>query len=255
MHSQHTSRRQLPISGKWEAPIEGKATSAADGSALLTRVGWLSETSPEFQKGLLGSALWRTVEPGYVFNRAGDEQAGIWGIASGQINLTSGLGVSDSPIADVQLPGSWGGFGPIFLGRRAANAEPAIPSLLAFVHRTVLLGMLEQRPSWWMFMGRLSTLHTFRYGSAVGDLLISDARLRLVAVLLRLADCRHRNSALGLPIRLRLTQKQLADCANVSRQLVGPALHELEGMGAITIGYREIIIRKAERMRKLLDDS
>jgi hypothetical protein len=132
-HSQHTSRPKLPDSGKFETPMEWKATLAADGLWLLTRIDWMSETSPEFQKTLLAAALWRTLEPGYVFNRAGDEQADILGVASGQINLTSGLGVSDSPVADVQLPGSWGGFGPIFLGHRAANAEPAVASLLAFV--------------------------------------------------------------------------------------------------------------------------
>jgi len=102
-------------------------------------------------------------------------------------------------------------------------------------------------------MGRHSTLHTFRYASAVADLVNSDSRLHLIAVLLRLADCRHHNSKLGLPIRLRITQIQLAHCANVSRQLVGPLLKDLESMGAITLGYREIMIRHAESTRQLFD--
>lgn len=227
----------------------------ADGAALLRRIGWLSGTSPEFQKRLLGAAIWRSVEPGLVFNRAGDMQAGIWGVASGQVNLTSGLGASDSPSADIHLPGSWGGFGPIFLGHRGANAEPAVPSVLAFVPYRALLQILDRHPSWWMFMGRLSSLHAFRYGTAVGDLLITDSRRRLVAVLLRLADCRHRDSGLGLPIRLRMTQAQLAHSANLSRQLVGPLLKDLDGMQAITAGYREIVVRDAALMRGLIDEN
>ena len=228
-------------------------TSVSDGVRLLSRIGWLSETSPDFRKRLLATAVWREVAPGKVFNRAGDRDVGMWGIASGQINLATGLSVGDSPVAEVWLPGHWGGFGPLLHGFRAANAEPAVPSLLAFVPYSALTQLLKEQPAWWMFLGRLSARYTFRFAGAVGDLLIPDPRLRLIAVLLRLADCRHRDADIGLPIALRLTQLQLAQCANVSRQLVGPLLHKLEATGAIDVGYRELRVLRAAPLRRSLD--
>ncbi|MBN8507363.1 MAG: Crp/Fnr family transcriptional regulator [Burkholderiales bacterium] len=235
--------------------MKGRATSPAEGVRLLSRIGWLSETSADFQKRLWAAAIWRELPAGKVFNRAGDRDAGMWGIASGQINLTSGLSVGDSPVADVWLPGHWGGFGPILSGFRAANAEPAVASLLALVPYAAFTQMLDERPAWWRFVGRLSARYTFRFAGAAGDLLIPDPRLRLIAVLLRLADCRHRDSELGMPIVLRLTQLQLAQCANVSRQLVGPLLHDLQAQDSITVGYRELTMRKTAALRRQLDAS
>lgn len=104
-------------------------------------------------------------------------------------------------------------------------------------------------------MGQLTTLYTFRYGGAVGDLLIQDPRRRLIAVLLRLVDCRRQDSPLGLPIRLCMTQLQLAQCANMSRQLVGPLLQELEGLGDIVVGYREVTVQRTSAMRQLLEQA
>lgn len=224
-----------------------------DAIRLLTSHGWLGGTPPDFQAALLAGATWRTLRPGQLFNRAGDTAVGMWGVASGQINLSNGLGVSDTPIGDIWLPGHWGGFGPLFMGFRAANAAPAVPSLLALVPYSHLTALLAEHPAWWEHFGRLACAYAFRFGGLAGDLLVPDSRLRLIAVLLWLADCRHRDSSLGLPLRLRISQTELGRSANLSRQLAYKTLHELEAMGAIGTGYRTITIRDAAAMRRLLE--
>jgi hypothetical protein len=39
----------------------------------------------------------------------------------------------------------------------------------------------------------------------------------------------------------------------MSRQLVGPLLQELEGLGNIVVGYREVTVQRTSAMRQLLE--
>jgi CRP-like cAMP-binding protein len=224
-----------------------------EGRELLQRVGWLSRQPTAFQQALFDVGDWRHVKPGKTINHGGDENGGVWGIASGQMNMTSVLGTSSSPVADIQLAGSWGGFGPIFRRPRGADATARLPSLILFVPQLPLERVLNDHPAWWRALGELAAGTAFRYGGSLGDTLIRNTLERCAALLLRLSDCRRRDNELGIPITISCSQDEFAALANLSRQGAGIVLRQLADSGMISLGYRAIIILDAGAMRALLD--
>lgn len=213
--------------------------------------GWIGRQPEAFRAALSDILIWREVEAGGTINHAGDDDGGMWGVARGQVDLCVALSVSDSPLSDIDLPGQWGGTGPIFGRPRAANGTVRTASLIAFAPLPKLQAMLRGHPEWWECIGQLAIEYAFRYGGAVGDLMIRDARRRCIAVLLRLADCRRTDAAV-LPTII-LSQGDLAAAANMSRLPAGAVLRELDELDFIDLGYRQITIRNAAAMRAIVE--
>lgn len=126
-----------------------------------------------------------------------------------------------------------------------------MPTLLALVSHARMHALLRQHPEWRECVAQLAMDFAVRYGSAAGDLLIRDSRQRVIAVLLRLADCRHLDPA--TPPTIILSQGDLAAAANMSRHLAGETLRELEDQRLIEIGYRQVAIRNAPALRLIVD--
>ncbi len=227
--------------------------TVAAGECVLRGIGWLSGQPTGFQDALLSAGIWREVAPQTTINHGGDKDGGVWGIAAGQINLTSVLGASSSPVADIQLPGSWGGFGPIFRRPRAAIAFAAVPSLVLLVPQARLQRILAEHPAWWQALGELATDLAFRYGGGLGDMLITNTRQRCAALLLRLGDCRRRDNDQGHPVTISCSQDAFAAMANLSRQGAGIVLRQLAEVGLIRLHYGRITILEAAAMRRMVD--
>lgn len=213
--------------------------------------GWLGRQPVAFQSALLDAVTWRQADVGATVNLAGEQNGGIWGIARGQVDIVSALGVADSPIADIHLPGTWGGMAPLLGRARASNGTVRVPTLLANVPMSRLKAILGAHPEWWECITQLTMDFALRYGGSTGDLLIRDSHQRLVAVLLRLADCRHRDRLTCTTIVL--SQSDLAAAANMSRHLAGETLRDLQEKQLIGLGYREITIHDAAAMRAIVD--
>ncbi len=218
---------------------------------LLLRSGWLAAQPADFARAVLDAVLWRELDVGAMFNRGGDAAGGIWGLARGQLDVASAVSAPDSPLADVYLPGQWAGIGPIFGQMRAADCVARLPSLVAQLPQARLLALLDAHPGWWQHIGALAVALTFRYGGAVGDLLIRDPRRRVVAVLLRLANCRWHDA--GEPVTIVFTQDQLAAAANLSRHPAGAVLRDLEQRRMLAIGYRNLTILDPAGLRAIAD--
>jgi len=89
-----------------------------------------------------------------------------------------------------------------------------------------------------------------RMALVVGDAMIRQPRNRLIAVLLRVGECRVEGAdSVDVPIG----QQELAGMANLSRQKASEVLRNLEQQGMVKLGYRRITILKPDRLRTLLE--
>ena len=213
--------------------------------------GWLGRQPATFQSALIADVTWRHADVGTTINLAGEEVGGIWGIAKGQIDIVSAIGVAESPIADIHLPGTWGGMAPLYGRARVSNGTVRVPALVASVPLIRLKSLLSSHPEWWECIGQLTMEFAVRYGGATGDLLIRNSRQRVIAVLLRLADCRQCDPV--TPPTIILSHNDLAAAANMSRHLAGETLRELADQQLIELGYRQVTIIKAAALRALVD--
>jgi hypothetical protein len=215
----------------------------AAGANLLSRIGWLSQQPASFQRALLAIVNWRTIAPGEMISRASDESGG----------MRSGLNTAESPLGDIQLPGSWGGTGPIFRKARGADATASVESFLAFVPQPRLLRLLAANPIWWQAVGEINTDLMFRYAIGLVDMMLRNPRHRCIAVLLRLCDCRLRDNGAGMPVTIICSQDEFGDMTNLSRQAAGGILRDIERQGHIEVGYRSITLIQAAPLRAMIN--
>ena len=223
---------------------------AADLARLQTD-NWLSRQPEDFRRALFEIVTWRRIQMGFTINPAGADSGGIWGVASGQVDITSAWSTAESPIADIYLPGQWAGIGPIFGQPRGADGTTRVDSLIAYTPLPRLQAMLREHPEWWFCFGQLALESAFRYGGATGDLLIGNSRQRCIAVLLRLGNCRRSDPA--APPAIILSHSDLANAANLSRHTAGEVLRDLDAAGLIELSYRQIVICNPAALRAIVD--
>lgn len=219
------------------------------GTQTLVSQGWLSGMPAEFRQQLMSMLIWRKFAAGTPIFWGGDESGGIYGVASGQLDLVLAARV-DAPIGHIGLPGSWHGLGPLFGSPRTTNVMARTDSLLALAPISALNAYLSRYPDAWRYFGRLAFEYALQFGGGMVDLTNADSRQRSIAVLLRFAGCRRTGDA---PVAVQLTQAQLAESASLSRHPTGAILRELADMGLISLAYGSITLNDPAALRALLE--
>lgn len=220
------------------------------GLRILSERGWLSATPVEFRKALLSGSRWRSVDAGSVITLGGEEADDLIGLASGTVELTTVFGVADTPVMHLAHPVFWMGYGPLMNGQpRRVTAIAKSPVYLASIPKAGVMQSLVKRPEWWQHLCPLA----IEYGDAsitiASDLLIRSSDRRCAAVLLRLGGVRFSGGEEETRITVPVTQDELADAANLSRNTTGDILRKLVAIGLIETGYRGIVIRSPGKLR------
>lgn len=85
---------------------------------FLKNTGWLSGEPEWLCDALLASARVSAWKAGELIFMVGDEPGGIYGIVDGGVGTLVPSGGSEMVLCHVLRPGSWFGFGPLFVGGR-----------------------------------------------------------------------------------------------------------------------------------------
>jgi CRP-like cAMP-binding protein len=130
--------------------------SPADVAAAASAVraaGWLSRTPPAFQDAVLARCLWSRVPGGTTLTHGGDREGGMYGIASGAVDVTPAVGPADLPIINIARAPWWFGLLPVGLGApRAVSVTTRSACDVAAVPQAALLAMLSDHPDWWQLL-------------------------------------------------------------------------------------------------------
>jgi CRP/FNR family transcriptional regulator, cyclic AMP receptor protein len=221
--------------------------AASSRSAISTR-GFLATATAGLRDALLAAGRFREIAVGEVFNVAGDEEAGIWGVATGQVALISAINAPDSPALLLFHPGDWGGWAPLFGYPRMANVLARTPTVILFVPFHDIRRILAANPGWWADIAKVSFDYSTRYAAFAVDLLLRDSRQRAAAILLHQAGARQSGDE---AITLILTQEELGEMMNLSRHPTGAMLRDLEAQGLIVLGYRQLTLLRPAALRTI----
>jgi CRP/FNR family transcriptional regulator, cyclic AMP receptor protein len=227
-------------------------THAANGSAVLSRIGWLSRMPADFQEAVLSVAVWRVAPPATEFIHAGDEQGGMFAIASGIAEVALESGHPDTRVIHLCHAGFWGGYGPLLGHRRVVAVGARGEVLWALIPQRALERLLAEQPRWWKCLAHLADETMQLASGALADLTRQDSLHRAVAVLLRLAGCRYEDPPHGEIAEVRISQVDLAAMAVMSRNTLSGIFSELVRRGLIDVQYRSILLKDSRSLRALL---
>jgi CRP/FNR family cyclic AMP-dependent transcriptional regulator len=227
-----------------------------EGMRILAREGWLSATPVDFQRAILSRCTWKHLETGDRITAGGEQTGDLIGLAHGTVELTTVLGVSETPMMHLGYPVFWLGYGPIMSGqprRISANAKSAV--WLASVPQTTVIGLLRERPEWWQHFLPLALEYGDIAINIAADMLIRGSERRCAAALLRLCGRRFPELEDAAPAEIPISQDELAAAANLSRNTTGDVLRKLAARGLIELGYRCMIVRAPTALRAFVEQN
>jgi CRP/FNR family transcriptional regulator, cyclic AMP receptor protein len=235
-------------------PTNPARETAQERIAILSQHGWLSHVSPDFRTELLAEITWRRFEAGQAVSMAGADGGELLGLCDGVLAITSGLGTPDSMVTlHLARPPFWIGHGPLVTGDpRRATAVARSGGWLARIGAQRFHGLLSANPGWW----RNVALLVAEYGDTAfiiaADLAIRGSEQRLAAVITRMSG--HRPGLPGPAIDiLPITQKELAEAANLSRNTAVAILGRFAARGLIETRRPGIAIRRPEALLAIVE--
>ncbi len=198
----------------------------------LDKVGWLSEQQDDFRLWAEQVGRWRTFEKGQFIYHFGDPSDGVYGLASGDLQITFPLVAEDPVIIHRAEIGFWiGDAAELADEPRFVTIMAASPTRLLHLPSSSIRVLLANRPDHWRAFYRLSTKNNRLAVSLLAEALSLTVRARVCRRLLALSNPRGDAA---------ITQEELAKLLGITRPTLRRCLVDLEGQGAIKTRYRRV---------------
>lgn len=185
-----------------------------------------------------------TLRRGQWVYSQGDEGTGLCAVLDGTLRLEVATGGERDVLIGLAQAGTmlgqarrYGG-GPRIITVRASGA-----ARVWLVSDEALAALAAEAPELWRAVGELVYAQLEAATRLSAHLLVQTPRQRVVARLLQFAD----NGV------VTVSQADLAEMCGLSRKTANAHLAALEANGAITRGYRAIVVRDAGMLRRFLD--
>jgi CRP-like cAMP-binding protein len=217
--------------------------SAADCDALLMRGQWFAGLPASLRRELIGRGQVRHFPRGSWVYLQGDPPRGMWAVLEGEIAFSKVGGSGNEVIYHVGGPGLWFGVLGALTGLPLGLAVTAVTELSALhVRSKDVQQIIDAEPRHVLRLVRLPLERAVDLLDLVEHIVRPGPRSRVASRLLLLhrMELEHDRARLDRP--LRVSQSQLAAMTALSRQSVSRALHELEDVGALRTGFRQIAI-------------
>jgi CRP/FNR family transcriptional regulator, cyclic AMP receptor protein len=223
--------------------------------AHLSASPWFSALPPDLQAMILKQSQWRRYRAGEHLSTAGDALGGLFGVGSGVVHISGTTAPAAVKMLNIFVSPFW------YFSRTLLPGEQRIFTVVAqtnvvstYLPQAEVLAIMNAEPAfWWHILRNVSQLVTLQ-AIALSDALISDKRLRCIAVLLRVSGRRRDVDAPDTPLVAHVGHDDLAGMANVSRQTLGDVLRALEADGLVKLGYRQIVVVSPSTLQGMLHD-
>lgn len=222
-------------------------------SPLLRPDEWLAAQPDEFREKFATMGRRRELPAGTALYRR-EDWGGTYGVISGCLELSIEFTCSTLAGLHFAYPGYYIGNRPIKTGTPyAITVSARVDSEVQVVSFSELMQLIHINPEWWKCLATI-TDHWFDVATCSGlDLMLRKPEARCLAVLLRLGGYRPFEVFQDTPRLVPITQKELADNANMSRSTVSEILARYDDEGLITRGYGGIEILRPHDLQLKLD--
>jgi CRP/FNR family cyclic AMP-dependent transcriptional regulator len=201
---------------------------------------------------LAPAAKSRTFGNGSYIFREGDVGNALYVIRRGQVKISRmGRGGAEAVYA-ILVPGD--SFGEIALlsgdATRTADAQAMELTECVSVSKDPLLSFLDQHPVMSRHLMQALARYVLQVDESLAEIAFLDITGRVARKLLDLGESHGRQTADGIRIDLRLSQRTLASMVSASRENVNRALHRFTVHGDIRQEGGLITILRPDELRK-----
>ena len=210
---------------------------------------WFSHLPASFQHSLLTSARQRQLAAGQYLFKRGDPPCGLYAVLDGTLRISAVNEHGKEALLSLVERPYW--FGEICLFDSLPRTHDACavgPCTLLQVPQQALLNILDDSPQYWRDLALLMSQKLRLSFINIEHLSLMPASVRLAHRLLMIVegygDTEHSKRVLQLP------QEDLAAMLSLSRQTTNALLKDLQTQGVVRLGYGEIEILDAHRLRE-----
>jgi len=193
---------------------------------------WFAQLSASHQLQLTALARQKTLQAGEFLFHRGDGFCGIYGVCSGQLQISGLQHNGEEALLAFLFAGDW--FGEIaFFDQqsRTHDVRACQPTVLWQLNKTALQQLVQQDADWWLLLGQLLTNKLRQTFIALEQQATLDAAQRLAQ---RLWQWSAQQAV------LQVSQQQLSQSLGISRQTCNQLLQCLVKAGEIRLGYGAI---------------
>lgn len=199
-------------------------------------------------------AQWRAFPRGGTIFSQGDEGDALYGVVSGRVRISTASPEGREVFLNIMEPGDTFGEIAVIDGLpRTAGAVALDAARLISIGRGEFLAVVEREPRLAMHLLRLFCQRVRWTSDLVEESSFLFGPARLAKRLLVLAALHGDAGPDGM--ELAISQSELAQFLNMSRQLVNQQLQEWRGKGWVALGRSRIIVRDAEALGRVAGTS
>ncbi|GAB6404965.1 Crp/Fnr family transcriptional regulator [Pseudomonas sp. MHK4] len=216
----------------------------------LLRGQWFSHLPVSLQDSLLAAARVRRLSAGQRLFQRGDPPCGLYAVLEGAVRIGAVNEQGKEALLSLVEAPHWFGEICLFDGQpRTHDAFGLGLCTLLHIPQTALFALLDEQPVYWRQLALLMSQKLRLTFINIEQLSLMPAPARLAHRLLMIAEG---YGEIDEPRRvLQLPQEQLASMLSLSRQTTNQILKDLQGQGILNLGYGEIEILDAVRLRVL----
>lgn len=210
---------------------------------------WFSHLPELFQHSLLAHARQRQLAAGQTLFKRGDPPCGLYAVLDGALRISAVNEHGKEALLSLVESPFWLGEICLFDGLPRTHDACAVgPCTLLQVPQQALLNILNEHPQYWRDLALLMSQKLRLSFINIEQLSLMPASVRLAHRLLMIVEgygeAEYSKSVLQLP------QEDLAAMLSLSRQTTNALLKDLQAQGIVRLGYGEIEILDARRLRE-----
>mgnify|MGYP003617688684 FL=1 len=206
---------------------------------------WYRHLPAPLQHSLLANARVRQLAAGQVLFKRGDPPCGLYAVLDGSLRISAVNEQGKEALLSLAQAPFWFGEIAVFDGLPRTHDACAVgPCTLLQVPQSAILHLLAQSPAYWRDMALLMSQKLRLTFINIEQLSLAPASVRVAHRLWMIAEGYGEIDGSRRVV-------QLAAMLGVSRQTTNALLKALQEQGVVRLGYGEIEILDAQRLREM----
>ncbi len=218
---------------------------------VLAAIPYFSALTPEERARAIAMARRKRLGAGQVLFVEGEPCAGLFVVVGGLIKLYKTSPDGKEQVLRHMSAGDSFNEVPVFDGGvNPVSATAVEPGEVLVLSRERVLELLREYPAFAAAVVQVFASRLRHLVALVEDLSFRQVTARVARIVLQSVEP-HEGVGAGVGGRARVTQREIAEMAGTSREVVARALKALEDAGAVRLDRRGIQVADEERLRSL----